>query len=188
LNVEQPLGGVVDHGDEGLALLRAPAQPGMPAAVKMQQFPEARPGLAAAAMAAPRPSLADQAGLLQRELHEAIGQVHVVVAPGEAIEVAHVPAAEALPVEPQDPLHLGRGGLPPRRTPGALVVQGDGTARLVSRPPAPHAAGMQAENVGRLQPRDRSTQGLHQHFLQLHRPLHRGRGEDHRHLLGCLWL
>ena len=74
LGVEQARGGVVDDGDEGGAQAGDQAQPGMGAAVEVQQVAEAGPRLAPAAMTAPGAALADQAGLLQGQLHEAVGQ------------------------------------------------------------------------------------------------------------------
>src|SRR4026208_294885 len=70
LRIEQPLGGVVQDGDEGLAPGRTEPQPRMGAAVEVQEFTEARARLAAAAMAAPGAPFADEAGLLERELDE----------------------------------------------------------------------------------------------------------------------
>jgi hypothetical protein len=112
LGVEQALGGVVEDCDEGLAVVGAAAQPGMGAAVEVQQLPEAGPGLSAPAP--PRAGLADQAGFLP----------HGVVAPGEAVEVADVPAGEPLPVQTQDPLHLEGRGRAPRGPLAPAIIEG----------------------------------------------------------------
>ena len=52
LGIEQPLGRVVEDGDEGLLLGRAQREPGVAAAVEVQELAEARARLAAAPMAA----------------------------------------------------------------------------------------------------------------------------------------
>src|SRR5262245_32708276 len=46
---------------------------------------------------------------------------------------------------------------------------------------------MNAEDVGRLQPRPGAGQCAHDHLLVGHGPLHGGGGELHEHLLGCSW-
>jgi len=45
LRVEQPLGGVIEDGDQGLPLGRLQRQPRLRAAIEMQQFTVARPRL-----------------------------------------------------------------------------------------------------------------------------------------------
>ena len=50
LRVEQPLGGVIEDGDQGLPLGRLQRQPRMRAAIEMQPFTVARPRLAASPM------------------------------------------------------------------------------------------------------------------------------------------
>ena len=112
LGVEQPLGGVVEHGEQGLRLLGTAAQPGVRAAVEMEHLAHTRPRLAAAAMPAARPALADQPGLLEHEPDETVRQRDAMVAPGEAVEVADVPPAIAVLIEPQEALHLGHRSLP----------------------------------------------------------------------------
>ena len=64
----------------------------MAAAVEVQELAEAGARLAPAPMAAAGAPLADEAGLVQRELDEAVGQGHAVIAPGEVVEVADVEA------------------------------------------------------------------------------------------------
>ena len=109
----------------------AAAQPSMGAAVEVQQLAEAGARLAAPAVTAARAALADETGLLQRELDEAIGQRHGVVAPGEAVEVADVPAGEALPIQAQDALHLHGRRFAARRAHPPTIIAG---------PPAPPAS------------------------------------------------
>src|SRR5438552_6196776 len=105
------------------------------------------------------------------------------------MEVAHVEAVVGLAIQPQDLLHLrngrltGGGQLPP-------VVQAELFIGRVAGPPAPQTAGIDAENVGGLDPGHGPTQRAQNHFLTFHRPLHGGRHErEHRHLLGyrCLY-
>ncbi len=62
----------------------------MATAVEVQQRAEARAGLATPAMAAAGARLADEAGLLERELHERVGERHAVIPLGELEEVAEV--------------------------------------------------------------------------------------------------
>src|SRR5438132_8663515 len=133
----------------------------MGAAIEVQQLAEAGPRLAAAPVAAARPTLADEAGFLEGELDEAVGEGHAVLAAGEAIEVAHVPSAEPLAIEAQDALDLGGGRLAPRRPPAAPVIERDGAPGLVARPPAAHAAGINPQNVGRLPPGQGTAQCPH---------------------------
>src|SRR5574342_1004110 len=154
----------------------------------MQQLAEAGAGLAPAPVPPARPALADEPGLLQGELDEAVGQGHGVIAAGETVEVADVPAREALAIETQEALDLGRRRVAARGAQTAAIIERDAPPGLVARSPAPHAARVEAEDVGGLQPRDRPTQGAQDHFLDLHGPLHGGRGKHHGHLLGCPWL
>jgi len=117
LGIEQPLGRVVQDGDEGLALRRAEREPGVAAAVEVQELTEARARLAAAAMAPAGAPLADEAGLVEREPDEGVGQGHAVIAPGEVVEVPHVEAGVpvarpvALAIQAQDALDLRDGAL-----------------------------------------------------------------------------
>src|SRR5713226_6430121 len=121
LSVEAALGGVVEHGDEDLALVGAEGQPGMRAAVQMQELAEAPPRLPAPPVPAAGAALGDEPGRLQREFDEAVGQCHAVVAPRELVEVADiepgmaVPRAVPLAVEAQDAFDLGERGMPRRR-------------------------------------------------------------------------
>ncbi len=69
--------------------------------------PTRLPGIGAPApVPAARAAFAHEPGLLQGELDEAVGEGHPVVAPGEAIEVADIPAAEAFAIQPQNALDL----------------------------------------------------------------------------------
>ena len=164
LGIEQPLGRVVEDGDEGLALGRAQGEPGMAAAVEVQELAEARARLAAAAMAPPGAPLADEAGLLERELDEGVGQGHAVIAPGEVVEVPHVEAGVpvarpvALAIQAQDALDLRDGRFAARGLAAAPIVQAQDAVALIPGAPAAQAARVDAENVGALQPRQRPGQ------------------------------
>jgi hypothetical protein len=187
LGVEQALGGVVEDRDERLAFVGTAAQPSMGAAVEVQQLAETRAGLAPPAVPTAGAALAYQAGLRQGQLDEAIGEPYRVVAPRRAIEVADVPAGEPLPVQAQDPLDLERRRRAPRGPLAPPIIPGHRAAGLEPGPPAPHAARLEAEDLGGGQPADRPTQGLHDDLLHLHGPLHSGRGIEHGHPPGP-WL
>ena len=129
----------------------------MGAAVQMQQLAEAGAGFAPAPVPAALPALPHEPGLLEGELDEAVGEGHGVVAAGKAVEVADVPPGEALAIEAQDTLHLGRRGFAARGAQAAAVIERDAAPGIVARPPPPHAARIEVEDVGGLQPRDRPT-------------------------------
>lgn len=150
----------------------------------MQELAEAGPGLSASAMAAPRPGPAHEAGFLERELDEAIRQRHGVVAAGEAVEVADVPAREALAVQAQDALHFERRRLAPRGPLAPPILESHRAAGLEPDAPPSYAARLEAEDLGGLPPGDRPTPGSHQDLLHSHGPLPGGRGLEHGHLPG----
>jgi len=87
LRIEQALGRIVDDRDHVLALGRAEREPGMGAAIEVQQFTKAGPRLAPAAMAPAGAPFADQARLLQGKLNEAVRQPQRVVAAGVAFSL-----------------------------------------------------------------------------------------------------
>jgi hypothetical protein len=68
------LGGVVHDDEQGQHGVRHEGQPGVTTAVEVEQFTEARPGLAASAVTAPRAALEHQAGPLQGRLHQRVGE------------------------------------------------------------------------------------------------------------------
>src|SRR5687768_8207769 len=129
----------------------------MEAAVEMQQFAQARPRLAAAAMSAPGAPLGHEPRGLERLLDEAVRQRHLMIALRHVAEVVHVipgvagARAVAVAVEPQHALHLGyrhRAG----RAPTAVIEQPVVAYPLIAQPQSTHRAWAQAENVGHLQP------------------------------------
>ena len=138
-------------------------------------------------MPAARAALGDEPRGLQRLLDEGIREPHVMVATGDVTEVADVvagvPVARTvtLSIEAQDALHLGhrhRTG----RSPAAMIEEPVVADLLIAQPQAPHRARTDAEYIGHLQPALSTAQGLQDHFLHLHGPLHGGPGVGHRHL------
>ena len=89
LGVEQPLRRVIEHGEERLAPPGAAGQPFVITAVQVQELADARPGLAAPAMAAAGPRLGDEARRLQGELHERVRERHAVIPPGDVESGGH---------------------------------------------------------------------------------------------------
>jgi hypothetical protein len=156
----------------------------MLAAVEVQELAETRAALAAPPVPAAGAPLGHEPGFLQGEADEAVRERHAVVASREVVEVSHVEAEVLLAVQAQNALHLEGRRLAPRGPAPATITQGELAARFEPGPPAAQAAGIHPENVGGLQPRQRSTQRPHDDLLHLHGPLHGGRGKDHRHLLG----
>ena len=150
LRVEQALGGVIEDRDEGLARVRIEREPGVGAAVEMQQFAEAGPGLAPPSVAAPGAALGHEPRLLEGE-PDAVGEPHAVIAAGEVMEVPHVEAAVGVAVQAQHALDLGH-----RRFAGrgqlASVIEADHLVGFIPGPSAAQAPRMDTEDVGRLQP------------------------------------
>lgn len=183
LGVEQALGGVVEHGDEGLTFLGAVGQPGVRAAVQVQELAQAGAGLAAAAVAPPGPALGHEARLLQRQPDEAVGEGHRMISPHQVMEVPDVEPGIALPVEPEDALHLCHWRLAARGQLAAIIEPQD-LVGLIPGAPAPQAARMDAQDIGRLQPGEGAAERPQDDLLSFHSPLHGGREPRHRHLLG----
>src|SRR3989442_8245258 len=154
----------------------------------MQQFAEAGRGLPPAPMAAAGSALGHEARLLEREADEAVGERHAVIAADEVVKVPDVEAAVGVAVQAQHALDLGH-----RRLAGrgqlAAIIEANHLIGLVAGAPTAQAPGIDAEDIGRLQPAEGTTQGAQDDFLSLHRPLHGGREAEHRHLLGyrCLY-
>src|SRR5439155_25428719 len=179
LGVKQTLGGIVEHGDQRLALVGTPREPGMRAAVQMQQLAEARAGLAAPAMPAARATLGHQPSLLQGRLHKGVGEGHVLVATHELVEVPDVESRVPLPIEAQDALDLGKRR-EPRRGPLAPPIQQPVIAHpLLPRAPSTQAPRVHPQNIRSLRPCQRPAHRSENHFLDLHRPLHGDDGVGH---------
>ena len=150
LGVEQPLGGVIEDGDQRLPLVGTQRQPGVGAAVQMQQLTKAWAGLAAPAMPAARAARGHQPGLLQGGFHQRVGEGHVLVATHELVEVADVEPRVPLPIEAQDPLDLGKRRQPARGALAPPIEQPVIPHPLLPSAPATQTARMHAQNVGRL--------------------------------------
>src|SRR5437879_3076473 len=93
------LGGVVHHRDEREPLHGHQGQPAMATAIQVQQYPEARARLAAAAMAAARVPFGHQPCGLQRRLDKRITEPDSMLAPRDLMEVPHIEALVPLAVE-----------------------------------------------------------------------------------------
>jgi hypothetical protein len=141
LRVEQPLGRVVDDGDQRLPLLGPVPQPDMRTAIQVQELAKASAGLPPSAVPAPRPGRAHQPGRLQGQPDEAMGRPHRVLPPGEAVKVADIPARKALAIEPQNALHFRRRRLAARRAHPPAVIEGHGPAGFIPGAPAPTLRG-----------------------------------------------
>ena len=181
LRIEHPLGRVVQDGDEGLALRPAQGEPGMAAAVEVQQLAEARARLAPAPMAPPGAPLADEAGLVEREPDEGVGQGHAVIAPGEMVEVPHVetgvPVARPVALAIQS---AGCAGPRPRALCGARAGRGArraGPARHRAHTGRASGAGCAygCRECRRPATRSRSQPTRADHLLDFHGPLHSDR-------------
>jgi len=179
LRVQDPLRGVIDHRDQRLPLGGPQGEPGMRAAVDVQQLADTGPGLAAAAVTAPRPALGEQARGLQEPLDERVAQRHAMVALGDLVKVRGIEPGIPLPVQPRDARHLvdrgaPRGRLLPPAIPQPVIAQA-----TVAQAPAPQRAGLPAQNLLGLQPGQPAADRLHQHLLPFPRALHDGRGVGH---------
>ena len=188
MGIQHLLGRIVDGGDQRLPRGGDQGEPGVLAAIEVDQFPEARPRLPAAAMPPARPPLAHQARRLQRLLHERIGPRDAMLAPRHLIEVPHVEprVAIARPIalrrEVQDPLHLRHRYRPWRGRVMPMIVQPGEPVPLVPPAQPPHRACANAQDLGDLDPRLPALQRLHQDLVDLHGRLYRRLGVGHRHL------
>jgi hypothetical protein len=100
----------------------------------MQELAKTGARLAPAAMPPAGAVCADQPGPRQGLFDEAVGQLHLMLAPHDLGEMAHIKSAIPLAVEPQDPLDL-RDRHPPRgRGPLAAIDEPVIAARLVLMP------------------------------------------------------
>src|SRR5262249_2900131 len=146
-------GGVVDDGHEGLIRPRHQREPLMATAVEVDELAEAGPRLPPPAMTTARPTLSDEPRRLQSELDEGVGECHVVIAPGELVEVTDIEAGVVLPVETQDPLHLGLRRGEVRGAPAAAIEQAEHGIAFIPRAPPAERSRMDPQDVGGLQPR-----------------------------------
>ena len=156
----------------------------MAAPVQVQQLPKAGAGLPPPAMAPPRPAFGHQARRLQGLFHKGVSERHPMLRAGPAHEVPDIEASVVLPIQPEQALHLGHiRPLGRRRLPSA-IQQGVTAKPLVHQSQPPNAAGAAPQDVGRLQPRELSTQRSQDDLVHFHGALHGGGAIGHGHLLG----
>ena len=156
----------------------------MPTAIEVQQLPEARAGLAAAAMAAAGLMFGDQARGLERLFHEGVAEAHAVLPAGELMKVADVEALIAIPVQGEQVLDLRERGPLGRRRLASTIEQAVIAVMLELPAQAPDAAGAAAEDISGLQPGELAVESSQDHFLDLHGALHGAERIGHGHLLG----
>src|SRR3974390_2858731 len=165
-------GGVVQNHQQVVPALVL--KPLVPAAVNVQQHAGQRP---------PRGPLRAPPGLppppphprpLQRRLHPRVAQPDAVLLAQLLVKMPHVEIEVLLPIQPQHPLHrfhwhplLARPAAPPVQYPVEAEL-------LIAFSPAPQMPVGNAENLGRLIPRDLARHRPQHDFLHFHRPLHRG--------------
>ncbi len=183
LAVEDLLGGVIDHGDQRLLAGGIQRQPGMDAAVGMQQFAETGARLPAAPMPSAQAPLGDQPRPLQQRFDKGIGQRDRMLSPGDLVEVAGIEAQIPLAVQAQDALDVAHRRPLGRGLRAAAVVQAVIAVPLKTPAHPANAAGAPTEDVGHLQPGQRSAQPADNNFLDSHRSLHCLARKGHRHLL-----
>src|SRR3989475_2779134 len=149
-------------------------KPTVTAAIDVQHQAGQRPPRTPLAMHSSLAPSPHQSGTLQRQLHPGVAQLDLVLVLQLLLEMPHVQIEIPIAVEPQHLLHprhrhpFGRGlALPP-------VEQTVIAKLLVTLSPAPHLPITDADDLGRLPPRDPFRHGSQNHFLYFHRPLHRG--------------
>src|ERR1700692_2365283 len=86
----------------------------------------------------------------------------------------HAQIKIAIPIQSQDLLDRGQRNLLGRRPSSPPVKQSVIAKLFQPLPPAPHLPIADADNLGRLPPRNLLRHGPQNHFLYFHRPLHRG--------------
>src|SRR5438128_12540590 len=115
-----------------------------------------------------------QSGSLQRQLHPGVAQLDLVLVLQLLVEMPHVQIEIPIAIEPQHLLHQ-RHRHPFRRGLALPPVEQTVIAKLlVTLSPAPHLPITDADDLGRLPPRDPFRHGSQNHFLYFHRPFHRG--------------
>jgi len=182
--IEDLLGGVIDADDHGEPPRGHQGEPLMPTAIEVQQLPEARAGLAAAAMAAAGLMFGDQARGLERLFHEGVAEAHAVLPAGELMKVADVEALIAIPVKGEQVLDLRERGPLGRRRLASTIEQAVIAEVLELPAQASDAAGASSEDVGRLQPSELAVDSAKDDLLDLHGALHGAERIGHGHLLG----
>src|SRR5450759_3235814 len=111
---------------------------------------------------------------LQQPLHPAVADLDLVLLLQLLVKVPHVQIEILLPIQPQDFLHHRQRHFLGRRFPPPSVTQTPEPELFIAFMPAPHLSVADADDLGRLPPRDLLRQGPQNNFLYFHRPLHRG--------------
>src|SRR5262249_23467781 len=129
------------------------------------------PRLAAPPVAAARPVLRQQAGLLQGRLDVGVGQRHAVLAARDLVEVSRVEAGVPRAIELQESLDFGEGR-PPRRGPPTPPVE-QAEIAIAGKAPAPaaHTARRAAHDLCRLNPGDPPAHRAQHPLTNGHGPL-----------------
>src|SRR5688572_18940477 len=118
-------GGVVGNRDQGGPVVRQERQPGMRAAVKMQELAKARAWLPPTPMPASGSMLLDQTRRLQRLFQKAIRHRDPMLSASNLMEVSAIETGVPLAIEPEQALDHRSRHPPNRRAMQPLVDQTD---------------------------------------------------------------
>src|SRR4029077_11997231 len=116
-------------------LIGAEGQPAVPAAINVQQLAKTGARLAADEVPAARALPLHQPGGLQGPAYHRVGPPAARVAPHARVEVAHVEAAVALPIQPQPALHLRLRNAVRRTIHAPQILKTADTVLLVAHSP-----------------------------------------------------
>src|SRR5207248_7483957 len=146
----------------------------MPAAIDVQQHTWQRAPRSAVAMHPALPPALYQPGSLQGQFHPGVAQCNLVLGAQLLMKMSHVQIEILLPVESQNLFHQRHGDSLGRRLPPPSIEQPVIAELFVALPPTTHVPLANADDLGRLPPRDPFRHGPQNHFLYFHCPLHRG--------------
>src|SRR5947207_7817601 len=146
----------------------------MPAAIDVQQHTWQRAPRSAFAMHPALPPALYQPGSLQGQFHPGVAQCNLVLGAQLLMKMSHVQIEILLPVESQNLFHQRHGDSLGRRLPPPSIEQPVIAELFVALPPTTHVPLANADDLGRLPPRDPFRHGPQNHFLYFHCPLHRG--------------
>src|SRR5438045_5498000 len=149
-------------------------EPAMPAAIDVQQHTWQRAPRSAFAMHPALPPALYQPGSLQGQFHPGVAQCNLVLGAQLLMKMSHVQIEILLPVESQNLFHQRHGDSLGRRLPPPSIEQPVIAELFVALPPTTHVPLANADDLGRLPPRDPFRHGPQNHFLYFHCPLHRG--------------
>jgi hypothetical protein len=102
LRVVNLAGGIIEHHQQIVAA--AVPQPGVRAAIQMQQHARQRTTRSPPAMHPAPPPLGHQSGTLQRQLHPGVAQGNAMLLPQLLVKMAHVEIEILLAIQRQHPL------------------------------------------------------------------------------------